>query len=152
MVRSNVTWYCTQHCSNSDMTYIRICYHKGTPYLALTGELWRVICESFLIDWSCYNGTCSNNINPVGTLQINAEHATLCTYLDYLMIILWSYCYLYRIFAHLRHFFMNHTALKTCVSSVHFSFSINIKPHQEPSTLHETILTGFAINSNLRFF
>ena len=30
---------------------------KDTPYLALTGELWGVLCKHLWENWSCYNGT-----------------------------------------------------------------------------------------------
>ena len=29
----------------------------GTPYLALTGELWGVYCEDLRENWLLYNGT-----------------------------------------------------------------------------------------------
>ena len=32
-------------------------YTKGTPYLALTGELWGVFCEESGENWGCYNRT-----------------------------------------------------------------------------------------------
>ena len=33
-----------------------ICLTKDTPYLALTGELWRDYCENFGDSWTHYNG------------------------------------------------------------------------------------------------
>ena len=29
---------------------------KDTPYLALSGELWSVVCEYFNRNWPCYKG------------------------------------------------------------------------------------------------
>ena len=37
-----------EHKSNIRLT-------KGTPYLALTGELWGVFCEDFEENWPCYS-------------------------------------------------------------------------------------------------
>ena len=35
---------------------IRIEFTKGTPYLALAGELWGVFCEDLEENWLCHNG------------------------------------------------------------------------------------------------
>ena len=37
---------------------------KDTPYLALTGELWGVICEDFGENWTRYNGTTLHCLAP----------------------------------------------------------------------------------------
>ena len=34
-----------------------VLFSKDTPYLALTGELWGVICEDLGENWPLYNGT-----------------------------------------------------------------------------------------------
>ena len=48
---SNITCYHLQHCSSRGRTYTRICSHKDTPYLTLSGKLWGVHCENLEENW-----------------------------------------------------------------------------------------------------
>ena len=66
ITRSNITWYCIHLCSDWSRKPIRIEIPKDTPYLALTGELWGVLCEDFRENFSRYNGS---------TLYINTAPA-----------------------------------------------------------------------------
>ena len=49
--------YFIQYCSNWVRTWPQVELTKETPYLALTGELWGVVCEELGENWPRYNGT-----------------------------------------------------------------------------------------------
>ena len=57
ITQSNIVRYDMNNYGNWGRISIRYWIHKGTPYLALTGELWGVFCKYLWEKWPRYNGT-----------------------------------------------------------------------------------------------
>ena len=53
---------------------------KDTPYLALTGELWAVLCEYLWENWPRYNGTAMYQLVDLFFIVIEGSYTKSSTY------------------------------------------------------------------------